>query len=91
MKINLSIFKDEDKKDAAIYQSWCWDIMVYCQAGCQDCTLLPYVICFLQGYPGELVRSLGTDITLEGLITVLDEHYNNVKALDILNQELFHL
>ena len=22
------------------YQSWNWDIMVYCQAGCQDCTLL---------------------------------------------------
>ena len=25
------------------------------------------------------------------MITVLDEHYNNVKALDALNQELFQL
>ena len=88
MKINLPIFKDEDKKDAITYQSWHWDIMVYHQAGCRDCTLLPYVICSLQG---ELVRSLGTDITLNGMIAVLDEHYNNVKTLDTLNQELFQL
>ena len=39
----------------------------------------------------ELVRSLGMDITLDGILTILDEHYNNVKALDALNQELFQL
>ena len=65
--------------------------MVYHQAGPQDCTLLPYVICSLQGYLGELVRSSGIDITLHGVIPVLDEHYNNVKALDTLKQELFKL
>ena len=37
------------------------------------------------------MRSSGTNITLDGMITVLDEHYNNVKALDALNQELFQL
>ena len=36
----------------------------------------------LQGYPGELVHSSGTDITLHEVLTILDEHYNNVKALD---------
>ena len=51
----------------------------------------PHVICSLQGYLGELVRISGTNITLDGMITVLDEHYNNVKALDTLNQELFQL
>ena len=91
MKINLPIFKDEDKKDTFTYQSWCWDIMVYCQAGCQDHTLLPYLICSLQGYPQKLVRRSATDITLDGVITVLDEHHNSVKALDALNQELFQL
>ena len=91
MKISLPIFKDEDKKDAITYQSWCWDIMVYCQARCQDHTFLPYIIHSLQGYLGELVRSSGTNITLEGMIAVLDEHYNNVKALDTLSQELFQL
>ena len=58
---------------------------------CRDHTLLPYAIRSLQGYPGELVWSSGTDITLDDVLTILDEHYNNVKALDALNQELFQL
>ena len=59
--------------------------------GCRDCTLLPYAIQSLQGYPGKLVWSSGTDITLHDVLTILYEHYNNVKALDALNQELFQL
>ena len=31
------------------------------------------------------------DITLDNVLTILDENYNNVKALDALNQELFQL
>ena len=31
------------------------------------------------------------DITLDNMLTILDEHYNNMKALDALNQELFQL
>ena len=91
MKINLPVFKDEDTKDAITYQSWCWDLTVYHCTRCQDCTLLPYIIHSLQGYPGELVRSSGMDITPDDVVTILDEHYNNVKALDALNQELFQL
>ena len=45
----------------------------------------------LQGYPGELVWSSGTHITLNDVLTILDEHYNNIKALDALNQELFQM
>ena len=84
-------FKDEDAKDAVTYQSWRWDLTVYRCAGCRDCTLLPYAIRSLQGYPGELVQSSGTDITLDGVLTILDKHYNNVKTLDALNQELFQM
>ena len=91
MKINLPIFKDEDAKDAVTYQSWRWDLTVYQHAGCRDCTLLPYTIRSLQGYTGELVWSSRTDITLDNVLTILDEHYNNVKVLDVLNQELFQL
>ena len=65
--------------------------MVYCHAGCRDCTLLPYAIWPLQGYPRELVQSSGMDIILDDVLTILDEHYNNVKTLDALNQELFQL
>ena len=91
MKINLPIFKDEDAKDAVTYQSWRWDLTVYQCAGCRDCTLLPYAIRSMQGYPGEMVWTFGMDITLDNVLTILDEHYNNVKALDVLNQELFQL
>ena len=44
MKINLSVFKDEDAKDVVAYHSWRWHLMVYQHAGCRDCTLLPYAI-----------------------------------------------
>ena len=91
MKINLPVFKDEDAKDAVMYQSWRWDLTVYQCARCRDQTLLPYAIRSLQGYPRELVQSSGTDITLDNVLMFMDEHYNNVKALDALNQELFQL
>ena len=91
MKINWPVFEDEDKKDVITYQSWCWDIMVYHWAGCWDHTLLPYIICSLQGYPGELVRGSSTDVTLDGMPAMLYEHYYNVKDLDTLNQEFFQL
>ena len=29
------------------------------------------------------------DIALDEVLTILEEHYNNVKVLDALNQELF--
>ena len=91
MKINLPVFKDEEAKDTVTYQSWRWDLMVYHCARHRDHTLLPYAIWSLQGYPRELVQSLGMDITLDNVLMFLDEHYNNVKALDALNQELFQL
>ena len=72
MKINLPVFKDEDAKDVFTYQSWRWDLMVYQHAGCRGCTLLPYTIRFLQGYPGKLVQSSGMDITLDNVLTILD-------------------
>ena len=90
-KINLPVFKDMDTKDAVTYQSYRWDLTMYQCAGCRDCILLLYAIRSLQGYPGKLVRSSGTDITLDDMLTILEEHYNNVRVLDVLNQELFQL
>ena len=31
------------------------------------------------------------DITLDNVLTILDQHYNNIKVIDALNQELFQL
>ena len=52
MKINLPVFKDEDTKDAITYQSWCWDLIVYCHAGCWD-----YPLCY--PFPTRLPRRVG--------------------------------
>ena len=90
MKKNLPIFKDKDAKDAVTYQRR-WDLTLYWHAGYRNHTLLLYAIRSSQGYPGELVLSSGMDITLDDVLTILDEHYNNVKVLDVLNQELFQL
>ena len=91
MNINLPVFKDKDAKDAVTYQSWRWDLTMYQCVGCRDHTLLPYAIRSLQGYPGKLVQKSSMDITLDDVLTILDKHYNNVKVLDTLNQELFQL
>ena len=37
------------------------------------------------------MRSLEMDITLDDILNILDECYNNVKALKSLNQELFQM
>ena len=37
------------------------------------------------------MRSLGINITLDDILNILDEHYNKVKALDALNQEIFQM
>ena len=53
--------------------------------------ITPSYLCnsIFEGYPGELVWRSDTDITLDDVLTVFDKQYNNVKALDALNQELF--
>ena len=31
------------------------------------------------------------DITLDDVLNILDEHYNNIKAFNVLNQEHFQM
>ena len=92
MKINLPVLKMRTPGTLSLIRVGDETYLtVYCQAGCQDHTLLPYTICSLQGYPRKLVRSSRMDITLDNVLTILVEHYNNVKALNALNQDLFQL
>ena len=51
----------------------------------------PLYYSFPTRLPKGVGENLGTDITLDDVLTILDEHYNNVRALDALNQELFQL
>ena len=82
IKINLPIFKDEDKKDAITYQSWrigTWLIITAQGAETIPSSLTPSDP--FKGTLGELVRSSGMDIALDDVLSILDEHYNNVQAM----------
>ena len=37
------------------------------------------------------MQSSSTDIALDDVLMILDNHYNNVKALNALNQDLFQM
>ena len=41
MKINLSVFEDEDTKDAIMYQSLCWDLQCIVMPGVEIIPFFP--------------------------------------------------
>ena len=53
--------------------------------------MLPYVFWSLQGFLGDLARSLGEDATLNDILQTLDEHYGVVMTFDALSKELYSL
>ena len=91
MKVNLPTFKDEKTKDAVTYHSWQWDMAIFCQLGWDDRHLLPYIFQSLQGFPGNLARSLGEDATLSNVLQMLDEHYGVIMTFNTLSKELYSL
>ena len=91
VKVNLLIFKDEKTKDAVPYCSLQWDIAIFCCLGWDDQHLLTYVFQSLQGFLGDLARSLGEDATLSDILQMLDEHYGIVMMFDILSKDLYSL
>ena len=91
MQVNLLIFKNEKTKDAVTYPSWWWDIAIFYCLGWDDQHLLPYVFQSLQGFLGNLVRSLGEDATLNDVLQMLDEYYGIVMMFDALSKELYSL
>ena len=87
VKVYLPIFKDEKTKDAVTYHSLRCDVAIFCCMGWDDQRLLPYVFWSLQGFSGDLARSLGEDTTLTNILQMLDEHYGMV-MFDTLSKEL---
>ena len=82
VKVNLPTFGDEKTKDTVIYHSWQWDVSVFHHSSWDDCHLLPYVFRSLQGFPGDLARSLGEDATLGDVLQMWDKHYGIVMTFD---------
>ena len=91
VKVNLPTFKDKKAKDTVTYHSWHWDVSVFCCSGWDDWHLLPYVFRSLQGFLGDLARSLGKDATMGDVLQLLDEHYSIVMTFNTLSKELYSL
>ena len=89
VKVNLPIFKDERTKDAVTYHTWQWDVAIFCHSGWDDRYLLPYIFWSLQGFLGNLARSLGKDATLSNTLQMLDKHYVILMLFDTLSRELY--
>ena len=64
---------------------------VFCCSDWDDWQLLLYVFRSLQGFPGDLARSLGKDATLGDVLWMLDEHYGIMMTFDALTKDLYSL
>ena len=84
-------FKNEKAKDAVTYCLWHWDMFVFHCSGWDDWHFLPYIFRSLQGFLGDLARSLGKVSTLGDVLQMLDEHYDIVMIFNALSKELYSL
>ena len=91
VKVNLLIFKDEKTKDAVTYHSWQWDIAIFHCSGWDDQHLLLHVLWSLQGFLGDLARSIGDDAALNDILQMLNKHYGMVITFDALSKETYSL
>ena len=91
VKVNLLIFKNEKTKDALTYHLQQWNVAIFCHLGWDEQHLLPYVFQSLQGFLGDLARSLGEEAMLNDVLQILDEHYGIVMTFDTLSKELYSL
>ena len=66
-------------------------VMAFCCSGWDDCLLLPYFFRSLQGFLGDLVRSLGEDASLGDVLWTLDEHYGVMMTFNALSKEHYFL
>ena len=73
------------------YCLWWWNIAIFCCLVWDNQHLLPYVLRSLQGFLGDLARSLGKDATLNDVLQTFDEHYGMVMTFDVLSKELYSL
>ena len=73
------------------YHLWQWDVAIFCCFGWDNQHWLLYVFWSLQGFSGELARSLGEDATLTNVLQMLEEHYGMVMTFSALSKELCSL
>ena len=89
-KIDLPVFDDIAKNAKVTYVTWRFDVQKHRKVHSDD-SLLPHVYRSLQGFPGELARSLGDDITLKELVEGLDDYFGVVIDYDAMCRALYNI
>ena len=89
VNVNLPIFKHKNSKDVVTYHSQWWDVAIFHESGWVNQHMLPYIFCSLQGFLGDLARSLGKDATLNDVLQMLDKNYSVVMMFNTLSKELY--
>ena len=80
---------DSPNAEVAFF-SWQFDFTMW-QETYFDQDLLSNVYHSLQGFPGELTRILGDGLSLEELISMLDEYFSVVNDYDTMVKILYEL
>ena len=62
---------------------------MYVNARHSEEALLPQVYRSLQGEPGDLARSQNADQTLQQLLVILDNYYDEYQSYDALSRKLY--
>ena len=91
LKVILPTFKDEKAKDTVTYCSWQFDMTVFHCSGWDYHHMLPCVFMSLEGFLGDLARSLGEDANMDDVLQTLNEHFGIMITFDTLSKEVYSL
>ena len=77
--------------ESVSYRTWRFQVAVYQRNGARDADLLPRIINSLRGAPGEMLASLGVDVTVDAILRTLDNYYGNALSFDALTSEMYSM
>ena len=92
-KWKLRVFAGDSNThpDSVSYRTWRFQVAVYQRRGARDADLLPRIINSLRGAPGEMLASLGVDVTVDAILQTLDNYYGNALSFDALATEMYSM
>ena len=76
--------------DELNFDQWCIDVKSY-QASCPDNILLPAIRKLIIGKAKSVVRHLGPSYTVDKVIAILTQEYEEVTSSDVIFKDLYQL
>ena len=86
----MPVFDSTDSGAKVTYETWRFDLKLH-RGQFRDDALLAAAYRSLRGKPGVLARSLGRNITLDGLIQGMDKYFGRVSDFNSLMTALYQL